>query len=66
MRTLSEAIKHCVEVADAQESKASSLGEDDVSKIADCVCCAREHRQLAAWLEELEYRRRVMSEEVVV
>ena len=40
--TLMEAIEHC-------EEKARELG---------CTECAQEHRQLAAWLRELKFRRK--------
>ena len=40
--TIDEAIQHC-------EDKARELG---------CTECAQEHRQLAAWLRELKFRRK--------
>ena len=62
MTTLSEAIKQCLDKADREERKADTFGEDDFGKISDCMYNAREHRQLAGWLKELEDRRRVMSQ----
>ena len=41
--TIDEAIQHC-------EEKARELG---------CTECAQEHRQLAAWLRELKFRRAI-------
>lgn len=40
MMTIDEAIRHCEEVAEQNEK--------------DCIECAKEHRQLAEWLEELK------------
>ena len=54
---LDEAIKHCEEVAERQETNANSFenGDDfDKSLITNCLECAREHRQLAEWLRELK------------
>lgn len=44
--TIDEAIQHC-------EEKARELG---------CTECAQEHRQLAAWLRELKFRRQGAGE----
>ena len=44
--TLMEAIEHC-------EEKARELG---------CTECAQEHRQLAAWLRELKFRRKAQAD----
>ena len=43
--TIDEAIQHC-------EDKARELG---------CTECAQEHRQLAAWLRELKFRRKAQA-----
>ena len=43
--TIDEAIQHC-------EEKARELG---------CTECAQEHRQLAAWLRELRFRRKAQA-----
>lgn len=51
--TIDKAIKHCEEVAERQETNANSLenGDDfDKSLITNCLECASDHRQLAAWL----------------
>jgi hypothetical protein len=56
MLNLEEAIEHCEEVAEEQE-KMGERNYDD-----DCLECAKEHRQLAEWLRELEWRRNAMVE----
>ena len=43
--SIDEAIQHC-------EDKARELG---------CTECAQEHRQLAAWLRELKFRRKAQA-----
>ena len=43
--TIDEAIRHC-------EEKAREMG---------CTECAQEHRQLAAWLRELKFRRKAQA-----
>ena len=63
---LSEAIKHCEEVAEEnikQAKHCSIFGDKQVG--LECVECAVEHRQLAEWLRELKaYRklRRILSQ----
>ena len=49
MLTLEEAIKHCEEVAERLEGKDGYAYTDST-----CDECAKEHRQLAEWLKELE------------
>ena len=44
--TIDEAIRHA-------EEKAQELG---------CTECAQEHRQLAAWLRELKFRRKAQAD----
>ena len=56
--TLGEAIKHCLEVAEQNETQADKIGRQligsAIDKYAtDCRECAAEHRQLAEWLREL-------------
>lgn len=56
---LEEAIKHCEEVAEAEEQKLKDWKGDysHLQKIDSCKECASDHRQLAEWLRELqEYR----------
>lgn len=57
--TLEEAIKHCREKAKELSDKAySEWGKSMTEEEAyDCNECAREHEQLAEWLEELKERR---------
>jgi len=47
--SLSDAIKHCEEVAETNEKEG-------------CLECASEHRQLAEWLRELKRDREVLTE----
>ena len=55
--TLDEAILHCEEVAEINESAAYNIEHDNWMAIAKCQKCAEEHRQLAEWLKELRERR---------
>lgn len=57
--TLDEAIKHCLEVAEQNETQADKIGRQligsAIDKYAtDCRECAADHRQLAEWLMELK------------
>ena len=53
--TIDEAIKHCKEVAEKNEKKASWFwGKEGNPNYEECVECASEHRQLAEWLKELK------------
>ena len=57
--TLDEAIKHCEEVAEANDKglyDAIALGGAKFTQkeIDDCQQCAADHRQLAEWLTELK------------
>jgi hypothetical protein len=54
--TLDEAIKHCEEVADQLEGKDGYAYTDST-----CDECAKEHRQLAEWLREVEESRKVID-----
>ena len=53
--SLREAINHATVKAEEQEREARVV----TSKVTRdyCLQCAADHRQLAAWLTELEYRR---------
>ena len=54
MLSLEEAIKHCEEVAEANEKMIEyDLAYTDEQK-EECRECAEEHRQLAKWLNELK------------
>lgn len=61
--TIDEAIKHCEEVAEKHERHLKvyeNIGEDRPlfkEEENECKECAKEHRQLAEWLKELnKYR----------
>ena len=69
--TLEEAIKHCKERAEELEKRVkpyqcesinNKLYEVNKKEWDDCLECAKEHRQLAEWLRELEWRRNAMVE----
>ena len=60
--TLDEAIKHCEEVAEKLEKRVKPYQCESINKKLyevnkkewdSCVECAKEHRQLAEWLREL-------------
>lgn len=60
--TLDEAIKHCLEVAEQNETQAQKIGRQLVGSaidkyVTDCRECAADHRQLAEWLIELKRAR---------
>lgn len=60
--TLDETIKHCLEVAEKNETQADKIGIQFIGsamdkRATDCRECAAEHRQLAEWLMELLQRR---------
>lgn len=63
--TLDEAIKHCLEVADAQEEVIKSrkiyVEVKGLTPLDECRKIAAEYRQLAEWLEELRARRHYME-----
>ena len=57
--TLDEAIKHCLEVAEQNETRANKVGRQFIGsamdkRATDCRECAADHRQLAEWLTELK------------
>ena len=54
MLSLESAIKHCEEVAEENEKKARKLNDGTMSTRIKCEECAKEHRQLAEWLKELQ------------
>ena len=66
--TLDEAIKHCEEVAEAEERSAKLHQRPDRGvkgsgkRYLSCIKCATEHRQLAEWLRELQRYRFEISE----
>lgn len=62
MNSLEEAIKHCEEVAEELEEEAIKGCCDDTEIMNNCIECAKEHRQLAEWLRELQRIRFEISE----
>lgn len=57
---LDEAIKHCRDKAEELNKDADYLDAPygmDTSARTECLECAKEHEQLADWLEELKVRR---------
>ena len=53
--TLEEAIKHCEEIAERNEKKASWYWwKEGNPNYENCIECAAEHKQLAEWLRELK------------
>ena len=64
--TIDEAIKHCEEVAEANDKglyDAIALGGAKFTQkeIDDCQQCAADHRQLAEWLTELKEAKRLLK-----
>ena len=56
---LDEAIKHCLEVAEQNETQADKIGRQFIGSAidkyaTDCRECAADHRQLAEWLTEMK------------
>ena len=57
--TLEEAIKHAEEVAQEKGYEYQEcLAVHDMEEAMDCRKCGEEHEQLAAWLRELQERRK--------
>ena len=60
MKSIDDAIKHCEEVAEAEERSAKLHQRPDRGvkgsgkRYLSCIECAKEHRQLAEWLRELK------------
>lgn len=67
MKDLSEAIRHCEEVAKENKTDADLIWikgnkPDMLGRTYEgCLKCAKEHRQLAEWLKELKARREAMQ-----
>lgn len=64
--TLEEAIAHCLEVAEDNETKALRIGRQYEGTLLDreakeCRRCAADHRQLAEWLTELKEARSIID-----
>lgn len=60
--TIDEAIAHCEEVVEELEEEAVKGCCDDSEIMDKCIECAKEHRQLAEWLKELEAYREADKE----
>ena len=56
---IDEAISHAREVAEEQKKQGSICCDslEDTIRAEKCLECAKEHEQLAEWLEELRERR---------
>lgn len=64
--TLEEAIAHCLEVAEKNETQADKIGRQLIGtakdrEATDCRECAADHRQLAEWLTELKEAKRLLK-----
>ena len=62
--TLDEAIKHCEEVAEQNETQANKWqeeGGEQWGKTTACRECATDHRQLAEWLRELKEAKQLLK-----
>ena len=62
MLDIDTAIKHCLEVAEQNETQAEKIGRQFIGsamdkRATDCQECAANYRQLAEWLKELLQRR---------
>lgn len=66
--TLDDAIEHCLEVAeqnDTQAEKWQKEGGEQWGKTTVCRECAADHRQLAEWLMELKDLRAEQNDQYV-
>ena len=54
--TIDEAIAHAREVATEQKRRSGEcvINDNECDKFSVCIKCAKEHEQLAEWLEELK------------
>ena len=64
--TLDEAIKHCLEVTEQNDTQADKIGRQFIGsamdkRATDCRECAADHRQLAEWLTELKEAKRLLK-----
>jgi hypothetical protein len=64
--TIDEAISHCLEVAEQNETQADKMGRQFIGsamdkRATDCRECAADHRQLAEWLTELKEARKLLT-----
>ena len=66
MLSIDEAISHCLEVAEQNETQANKIGRQFIGsamdkRATDCRECAADHRQLAEWLTELKEAKRLLK-----
>ena len=66
MLDIDTAIKHCLEVAEQNETQADKIGRQFIGSAmdkcaTDCRECAADHRQLAEWLTELKEAKRLLK-----
>ena len=66
MLDIDTAIKHCLEVAEQNETQADKIGRQFIGsamdkRATDCRECAADHRQLAEWLTELKEAKRLLK-----
>jgi hypothetical protein len=64
MLDIDTAIKHCLEVAEKNETQADKWqeeGGEEWGKTTACRECAADHRQLAEWLTELKEAKRLLK-----
>lgn len=62
---IDEAIKHCRDKAEElrkEKRRMALLGREE--EWGECLECAKEHEQLADWLEELKARREADNDKV--
>ena len=66
MLDIDTAIKHCLEVAEQNETTALRIGQQYEGTLLDrdakeCRECAADHRQLAEWLTKLKEAKRLLK-----
>lgn len=62
INSLEEAIKHHEKVEEEKRKEACELYDvKNYEESKECIWCAEEHKQLAAWLKELEERREIQD-----
>lgn len=64
--TIDEAIKHCLEVVEQNETEAEKIGRQLIGSTVDkhatdCRECAADHRQLAEWLTQLKKSKQLLK-----
>lgn len=69
MLDIDTAIKHCLEVAEQNETQAEKIGRQFIGsamdkRATDCRECAADRRQLAEWLTELKELRSLKTDYV--